>query len=80
MAIVCPLLTSQGLELRLVAGFIVIFSSTVLLNKLGDILYHRGMAKPFYLRGYRLHHAESLRANRALGYAWDDDIARDAAQ
>ena len=47
---------AQELELRLGAGFIVVVSSMLLLNKAGDVLYHRGIAKPFYLLGYRLHH------------------------
>jgi hypothetical protein len=53
---------SQQLELRLVAGFVVILSSTAILNKVGDLLYHRGIAKPFYLLGHRLHHRSFLLA------------------
>jgi hypothetical protein len=53
-------LTSEELELRLLAGFIIILSSAAILNKVGDFLYHRGVAKPFYLRGHRLHHRSFL--------------------
>jgi len=53
---------AQGLELRLVWGFVVVVSSTVLLNKAGDLLYHKGIAKPFYLLGHRLHHRNFLLA------------------
>lgn len=53
-------LTGQELELRLVAGFFVILSSTLLLDKAGDVLYHKGIAKPFYLLGHRLHHRSFL--------------------
>lgn len=53
---------AQQLELRLVAGFIVVLTSTALLNKAGDLLYHKGIAKPFYLLGYRLHHRNFLLA------------------
>lgn len=55
-------MTGQELELRLAAGFIVVILSTVLLNKAGDLLYRRGIAKPFYLLGYRLHHRNFLLA------------------
>jgi hypothetical protein len=47
---------AQELVLRLVAGFVVVVSSMAVLNKAGDLLYHKGIAKPFYLLGYRLHH------------------------
>jgi len=53
---------TQGLEARLVAGFIVVIAATVLLDRIGDILYHRGIAKPFYLLGHRLHHRHFLMA------------------
>ncbi|MDA4115869.1 MAG: hypothetical protein OK442_04880 [Thaumarchaeota archaeon] len=53
---------TQELQLRLVAGFIVVVSSTALLNKAGDLLYHKGIAKPFYLFGHRLHHKNFLLA------------------
>jgi len=53
-------LMSQLLELRLIAGFMVVVASTVLLNKAGDLLYKKGIAKPFYLLGYRLHHRHFL--------------------
>jgi hypothetical protein len=55
-------LTGQELELRLLAGFIVVLSSTLLVDKLGDYLYHKGIAKPFYLLGHRLHHRGFLLA------------------
>ena len=55
-------MVSEVLELRLVAGFIVITSATFLLDKLGDFLYHKGIAKPFYLMGHRLHHRNFLLA------------------
>jgi len=45
-----------------VAGFIVVVCSTAFLNKVGDLLYHKGIAKPFYLLGHRLHHRNFLLA------------------
>lgn len=53
---------TQEFQLRLVAGFIVVVSSTTFLNKVGDVLYHKGIAKPFYLFGHRLHHRNFLLA------------------
>jgi hypothetical protein len=50
------------LELRLVVGFAVILSLAAVINKAGDMLYHKGIAKPFYLFGYRLHHKNFLLA------------------
>jgi hypothetical protein len=49
-------------QLRLAAGFIIVVSATAILNKVGDLLYHKGIAKPFYLMGYRLHHRNFLLA------------------
>jgi hypothetical protein len=46
--------------LRLVEGFFVILSSTLILDKVGDFLYHKGVVKPFYLLGHRLHHRSVL--------------------
>ena len=44
-------------------------SSTVLLNKAGDVFYRWGIAKPFYLRGYRLHHKNFVMALVPASYA-----------
>lgn len=55
--------------MRLLAGFIVIVSATLLLDKLGDYLYHKGIAKPFYLLGHRLHHRNFLLAIVPASYA-----------
>jgi len=53
-------LTAQVLEFLLAAGFVVVLSFTTVLNKAGDFLYRKGIAKPFYVRGYRLHHRNVL--------------------
>src|SRR5580698_5368862 len=55
-------LMTPGLQMRLVAGFMIVLASTVTLNKVGDLLYHKGIAKPFYLLGHRLHHRNFLLA------------------
>jgi hypothetical protein len=62
-------LTSAALGWGLVYGFIVIVSLTFLVDKAGDYLYHRGIAKPFYIRGYRLHHKKVVLALVPSAYA-----------
>jgi hypothetical protein len=53
-------LTGQGLEFALATGFVVVLSLTAILNKAGDFFYRKGIAKPFYLLGHRLHHRNIL--------------------
>ena len=53
-------LQAEVLALGLFTGFAVVFSLTAFVNKAGDYLYHKGIAKPFYVRGYRLHHKNFL--------------------
>jgi hypothetical protein len=53
-------LTGPEFELQLAAGFIVVLSLTAILNKAGDFLYRKGIAKPFYVLGHRLHHRNVL--------------------
>lgn len=62
-------LTSQTLEFGLVSGFFLVFSSTLIVDKLGDYMYHKGIAKPFYLLGYRLHHRKVVVALVPAAYA-----------
>jgi hypothetical protein len=62
-------LTGQDLELRLLLGFIAILSATAFLDKAGDLLYHKGIVKPFYLLGHRLHHRGFLLAIVPASYA-----------
>jgi len=61
-------LTGETLELNLVLGFFVVLGSTFALDKAGDYLYHKGIAKPFYLRGYRLHHRNFILSLIPSGY------------
>lgn len=44
----------------LAAGFIVVLLVAAVLNKVGDFLYRKGIAKPFYVKGHRLHHRNVL--------------------
>ncbi len=38
-------------------GLVLILSTTWIVDKLGTAMYKRGMAKPFYIRGRRIHHS-----------------------
>jgi hypothetical protein len=48
------------LEPTLAIGFAVVLALAAVLNKAGDFLYRKGIAKPFYVKGYRLHHRDVL--------------------
>lgn len=40
----------------MIVGFVVVIFATILADKLGTALFHRGYAKPFYIKGHRVHH------------------------
>jgi len=40
----------------MMVGFIIVLTATILADKLGTYLFHRGYAKPFYIKGHRIHH------------------------
>lgn len=62
-------MTSQALAFGLAEGFFVVFATTLILDKLGDYMYHKGIAKPFYVLGYRLHHRKVVVALVPAAYA-----------
>jgi hypothetical protein len=39
-----------------VVGSVFVFGATVLIDLLGTAMFKRGFAKPFYLKGRRIHH------------------------
>jgi len=53
-------MANAELDLRLGEGFIVVLTTMVILDLIGTFLYERGIAKPFYLLGHRLHHKHFL--------------------
>jgi hypothetical protein len=53
-------LMPERLQIGLALGFVVVLCSTFLLDKAGDYFYRKGIAKPFYLFGHRLHHRHVL--------------------
>ncbi len=47
----------QLFVLGVLAGLGVILFSTFVVDKLGTAMFKRGFAKPFYLKGHRIHHS-----------------------
>jgi hypothetical protein len=43
--------------LEMLAGFFLVLGVTILVDKLGTVMFHRGFAKPFYIKGHRIHHS-----------------------
>jgi hypothetical protein len=41
----------------LLFGLILLLGITFAVDKLGTAMYHRGFAKPFYIKGRRIHHS-----------------------
>jgi len=40
----------------MLAGFLIVLLTTIFADRLGTFLFHRGYAKPFYIKGHRIHH------------------------
>ena len=59
--------SSATFHLGLIAGLIVVVSTVFVLDKLGNYMYGRGYAKPFFVFGKRLHHVW-IYAMVPLGY------------
>jgi len=47
----------QLFALGVLAGLAIIMFSTLVVDKLGTAMFKRGFAKPFYIKGYRIHHS-----------------------
>ena len=41
----------------MLVGFVLLLGITVIVDKLGTAMFHRGFAKPFYIKGRRIHHS-----------------------
>lgn len=42
---------------EMLIGFVLLLGVTVFIDKLGTALFHKGFAKPFYIKGHRIHHS-----------------------
>ena len=51
---------SARLDFGIALGFVAVLLLASLLNKLGDVMFRKGLARPFYLRGLRIHHRDVL--------------------
>lgn len=51
-----PLHDPLAFHIGMVIGLAVVILTTILVDKLANCLFRRGYAKPFYLRGKRIHH------------------------
>jgi len=47
----------QLFALGVLAGLGLIMFSTLVVDKLGTAMFKRGFAKPFYIKGHRIHHS-----------------------
>lgn len=47
----------QLFALGILAGLAILMFSTLVVDKLGTAMFKRGFAKPFYVKGYRIHHS-----------------------
>ena len=50
-------------------GFVVVFLTSTFLNRFGDAMFRRGIARPFYILGRRLHHRQFLLLGLPILYA-----------
>jgi hypothetical protein len=51
---------SESLGMGIFIGYTFILFIALILNKFGDMMFRKGFAKPFYLRGHRIHHRDVL--------------------
>lgn len=42
---------------EMLVGLAILLGVTVVVDKLGTAMFHRGFAKPFYVKGHRIHHS-----------------------
>jgi hypothetical protein len=58
-----------NLNFGLVVGFAATLAIASLLNEFGDVMFKKGVARPFFFGKYRLHHRRFLYVFLPLGYA-----------
>jgi hypothetical protein len=51
-----PRIPAEVLLIGFIVGLAVSLLSTILVDKLGTAMFKRGFAKPFYIKGHRIHH------------------------
>lgn len=58
-----------NLSTGIAVGLVVMILIASLVNKFGNFMFRKGVAKPFYLGRYRLHHGTFLLVSLPFGYA-----------
>ena len=57
-----------NLNFGLMVGFVGTLAIALLLNEFGDIMFSKGVARPFFFGKYRLHHRRFLFVFLPMGY------------
>jgi len=58
-----------NLHFGLLVGFVVTLAVATVLNEFGDLMFRKGVARPFFFGRYRLHHRRFLFVFLPIGYA-----------
>ena len=58
-----------NLQFGMAAGFAVLLVAASVLNRFGDAMFRRGVARPFFVGRYRIHHRHFLFVFLPTGYA-----------
>jgi hypothetical protein len=58
-----------NLKFGLTVGFVLTIAIALVLNEFGDIMFKKGVARPFFFGKYRLHHRRFLFVFLPIGYA-----------
>ena len=57
------------MKFGLTVGFVLTIAIALVLNEFGDIMFKKGVARPFFFGKYRLHHRRFLFVFLPIGYA-----------
>jgi hypothetical protein len=58
-----------NLQFGMALGFVATLVIATILNRFGDAMFSRGVARPFFLGRYRIHHRRFLFVFVPMGYA-----------
>ena len=58
-----------NLQFGMLIGFVATLALAAILNRFGDVMFRRGVARPFFVGRYRLHHRRFLFVFLPIGYA-----------
>ena len=60
---------ADNLQLGILVGFVATLALASVLNRFGDFMFRKGVARPFFFGRYRLHHRRFLFVFLPLGYS-----------